>query len=256
MSGIIEERCGEPVRIGGRPADRTYSQPVPAAILLAEDDRNQAEILRRYLVAGGYAVTVAHDGQATLDLARAHRPDLIVLDVMMPRLDGLTVCRVLRAESPVLILMLTARSTEDDLLTGLDVGADDYLTKPYSPRELTARVRTLLRRAPDRFPDDRVLRVGRLAVDPARHTVALDDEPVDCTPAEFAILAAMAARPNRVFTRPQLLEHTRGLDRDSTNRAIDTHVMNLRRKIEPDPRRPAHLLTVYGVGYKLSDAAR
>jgi len=227
-----------------------------ATILLAEDDRNQAELIRRYLVVGGYEVTVAHDGQATLDLARSHRPDLIVLDVMMPRVDGLTVCRVLREESPVLILMLTARSSEEDLLLGLDVGADDYLTKPYSPRELMARVRTLLRRAAPApsAPDGQVLRVGRLTVDPERHTVALDDEPVECTPAEFAILAAMAARPDRVFTRLQLLEHTRGIDRYSTNRAIDTHVMNLRRKIEPDPRCPAHLLTVYGVGYKLADA--
>jgi two-component system response regulator MtrA len=257
MSVIIEQRCGEPVRIGGQPARDTYSQAVSAAILLAEDDRNQAELLRRYLVAGGYEVTVAHDGHATLELARTLRPDLIVLDVMMPRLDGLTVCRVLRAESPVPILMLTARSSEEDLLLGLDLGADDYLTKPYSPRELTARVRTLLRRvAPGRSADSQVLRVGRLTVDPDRHTVALDDEPVDCTPAEFAILAAMAARPDRVFTRLQLLEHTRGVDRDSTNRAIDTHVMNLRRKIEPDPRRPTHLVTVYGVGYKLSDAVR
>lgn len=228
-----------------------------ATILLAEDDPSQAELIRRYLVASGYAVTVAPDGQTTLELARSRRPDLIVLDVMMPRLDGLTVCRVLRAESPVPILILTARSSEDDMLLGLDLGADDYLTKPYSPRELMARVRTLLRRvstAP--AGPERVLRIGRIAVDLDGHTVTVAGQPVDCTPAEFAILAAMAAQPERVLTRPQLLEHTRGIDRESTNRAIDSHIMNLRRKVESDPRRPVHLLTVYGVGYKISDAAR
>lgn len=243
--------------MAGGPAGDTYSRPVCAAILLAEDDRNQAELLRRYLMAGGHQVTVAHDGQATLDLARSGRPDLIVLDVMMPRLDGLTVCRVLRTESPVLVLMLTARSSEEDLLLGLGIGADDYLTKPYSPRELMARVSTLLRRAtPAPSSDGQVLRIGGLTVDPDRHTVTRDDRPVDCTPAEFAILAAMAARPDRVFTRLQLLEHTRGIDRDTTVRAIDTHVLNLRRKIEPNPRSPTRLVTVYGVGYKLSDAGR
>ncbi|MCI4061416.1 response regulator transcription factor [Micromonospora sp. R77] len=228
-----------------------------AAILLAEDDPSQAELVRRYLVASGHDVTVAPDGQRTLELARSRRPDLIVLDVMMPRLDGLTVCRVLREESPVPILILTARSSEDDMLLGLDLGADDYLTKPYSPRELMARVRTLLRRAvPAPARPERVLRIGRIVVDLDGHTVTVADRPVECTPAEFAILAAMAAQPERVLTRPQLLEHTRGIDRESTNRAIDTHIMNLRRKVESDPRRPVHLLTVYGVGYKISDAAR
>ncbi|MFI2714399.1 response regulator [Micromonospora sp. NPDC018662] len=257
MLPILDNDCGEPVGFGGRPRERTYSRRVCAAILLAEDDRNQAELVRRYLVGDGNDVTVAHDGRNTLELARALRPDLIVLDVMMPRLDGLTVCRVLREESPVPILMLTARSSEDDLLLGLELGADDYLTKPYSPRELMARVRALLRRAAlAQHPGERVLRVGRVSVDLDGHTVAVDSRPVVCTPAEFAILAAMAAQPERVLTRPQLLEHTRGFDRESTNRAIDTHIVSLRRKIEADPRHPTHLITVYGVGYKMSDAAR
>jgi DNA-binding response OmpR family regulator len=230
---------------------------VCAAILIAEDNRNQAEMLRRYLVTEGHEVSVAPDGQATLDLARSRRPDLIVLDIMMPRLDGLTACRVLREESPVLILMLTARSTEDDMLLGLDIGADDYLTKPYSPRELITRVRALLRRAPSRpAPPDNLLRVGPLTVDPYGHTVTLHGQPVECTPAQFAILAAMATQPNRVFTRPQLLEHTRGIDRDSTNRAIDMHIMHLRRKIEPSSQRSTYLVTVYGIGYKLTDGTR
>jgi DNA-binding response OmpR family regulator len=220
-------------------------------VLVAEDDPSQAEVVRRYLVSAGYEATMVHDGESALRHAREHHPDLVVLDVMMPGLDGLTVCRRLREESDVLILMLTARSTEDDLLTGLEVGADDYLTKPYSPRELTARVRTLLRRAAERN-DPKTYVLGPLEVDPVRHRVTVDGREIDCTPGEFAILAAMAREPDRLFSRAQLLTHTRGLDRSSTERTIDVHVLNLRRKIERDPRRPVHLRTVYGVGYRLS----
>jgi two-component system, OmpR family, response regulator MtrA len=171
----------------------------------------------------------------------------------MPGLDGLNVCRILRQESSVLVLMLTARSSEDDLLLGLDLGADDYLTKPYSPRELVARVRTLLRRVDRVRTDDTVLHVGDLMVDPARRRITVGERAVDCTPAEFAILVAMADQPDRVFSRAQLLEHAQGFDRDSTNRAVDTHVLNLRRKIETDPRNPVRLLAVYGLGYKLTE---
>jgi DNA-binding response OmpR family regulator len=229
---------------------------VCAHVLVAEDDPRQAEVLRRYLLSEGHDVALVHDGRSALDAAREQRPDLLVLDVMMPRLDGLNVCRILRQESELLVLMLTARSAEDDLLLGLEIGADDYLTKPYSPRELMARVRTLLRRAPrTRNPAAAVCRVGPLVVDLGRHHVTAGGEPVECTPGEFAILAAMVEQPGRVFTRSQLLAQTRGIDRSSTERTIDVHVMNLRRKIEPDPRRPAHLLTVYGVGYKLTDGA-
>ncbi|MFI5893972.1 response regulator transcription factor [Actinoplanes sp. NPDC051513] len=220
-------------------------------VLVAEDDPRQAEVVRRYLVAAGYEATVVDDGFSALRHARSRRPDLIVLDVMMPGLDGLTVCRTLRGESDVPILMLTARAAEDDLLTGLDAGADDYMTKPYSPRELTARVRTLLRRVAPRAS----FVIGRLEVDPQRHRVILDGQEIDCTAGEFAILEAMAREPDRIFSRAQLLAHTRGLDRSSTERSVDVHVLNLRRKIEPDPRRPAYLRTVYGVGYRLSSDA-
>jgi two-component system, OmpR family, response regulator MtrA len=220
---------------------------VTAHVLVAEDDPHHAEILRRYLEAEGHRASVVHDGRAALEHVRRERPDLLLLDVMMPRLDGLDVCRIVRRESALPVLMLTARSGEDDLLLGLDLGADDYVTKPYSPRELMARVRTLLRRT----GQETLLRFGLVHLDPDRHTVTVAGQPVDCTPAEFAILAAMARHPGRVFTRAQLLEHAGGLDRESTDRAVDTHVMNLRRKIEPNPRRPSHLLTVYGVGYKL-----
>lgn len=215
----------------------------------------QAEVLRRYLEHDGHATTIARDGYAAIDAARRNRPDLVVLDVMMPGVDGIGVCRVLRKESSVLVLMLTARSQERDLLLGLEVGADDYMTKPYSARELTARVRTLLRRAQraqEHAVDDEVIQVGELLVDQARRLVHVSGREVSCTPAEFEILAAMGSRPGRVFSRQQLLERTNGFDRDSTSRTIDVHVRNLRRKIEVDAAHPAYLLTVFGVGYKLA----
>ncbi|MBC7274605.1 MAG: response regulator transcription factor [Streptomyces sp.] len=223
-----------------------------AHVLVVEDDEMQAELIRRSLLAEGHTVTVVHDGPAAVDAARRLAPDLVVLDVMLPGLDGFEVCRTLRRDGDLPVLMLTARAAEDDLLRGLDLGADDYMTKPYSPRELMARVRTVLRRGGRTGHGDPPVRAGAVTVDPVRHEVRCDGAPVECTPAEFAILLAMAAEPERVFTRRQLLAHTRGIDRASTERAVDVHIMNLRRKIEDDPRRPARLLTVFGVGYKLS----
>ncbi|MGX2992892.1 response regulator transcription factor [Streptomyces sp. JNUCC 64] len=233
--------------------------------MVAEDDDKQAELIRRYLEREGHAVTLVRDGLAVLERVRQREPDLLILDVMMPKADGLDVVRVLRAESRgVPVLMLTARSTEDDLLLGLDLGADDYMTKPYSPRELMARVRTLLRRvrrpapdgAPPPDPGPRPLRVGALTVDPGRHEVSVDGAAVECTPGEFRLLAAMAAEPDRVFSRQRLLEELHGFDRYISTRTVDVHVMNLRKKIERSPRRPVRLLTVFGVGYKLIDPDR
>jgi two-component system response regulator MtrA len=226
---------------------------VCAYILVAEDDGMQAELIRRLLVKEGHRAVVVSDGRAALDEARNHRPDLVILDVMLPGLDGFGVCRVLRQDADIPVLMLTARSAEDDLLLGLDLGADDYMTKPYSPRELLARIRIVLRRTLRPVEESPVLRVGGVTVDPVRHEVTCDGAAIGCTPGEFAILTAMAAEPERVFSRRQLLEHTRGYDRASTERAIDMHIMNLRKKIEADPRTPARLLTVFGVGYKLVD---
>ncbi|MER7918240.1 MULTISPECIES: response regulator transcription factor [unclassified Streptomyces] len=229
-----------------------------AHVLVAEDDEKQAELIRRSLLAEGHTATVVHDGGAALETARRLRPDLLVLDLMLPVLDGFGVCRGLRGEDGELdvpVVMLTARSGEDDVLLGLELGADDYLTKPYSPRELMARVRTVLRRsgrAAGARGDDPAVRAAGLSVDPVRHEVRCEGLPVDVTPAEFQILLAMAAEPERVFTRRQLLQCTRGFDRSSTERAVDVHIMNLRRKIEADSRRPVRLLTVFGVGYKLS----
>ncbi|ASQ99827.1 response regulator transcription factor [Streptomyces sp. 11-1-2] len=225
-----------------------------AHILVAEDDVRQAQVLRMYLESEGHSATVVHDGRAAIDAMRRLRPDLLVLDVMMPKVDGHDVCRILRQESSAPVLMLTARSSEDDLLLSLDLGADDYMTKPYSPRELMARVRTLLRRVERLTPsDDGVLQVGPLTVDTLQHEVlAPSGRPVACTRGEFAVLAAMAAEPGRVFTRKQLLERTRGWDTSSSERTIDMYVMQLRKKLEPDPRSPAYLITVHGVGYKLT----
>ncbi|MFB0614526.1 response regulator transcription factor [Streptomyces sp. AGS-58] len=230
-----------------------------AHVLVAEDDEKQGELIRRSLLAEGHTATVVHDGGAALDAVRRLRPDLLVLDLMLPVVDGFGVCRALRggAGPDIPVVMLTARSAEEDVLLGLDLGADDYMTKPYSPRELMARIRTVLRRSgrgAGARDEDPVVKAAGISVDPVRHEVRCDGAPVECTPAEFQILLAMAGEPERVFTRRQLLHCTRGFDRASTERAVDVHIMNLRRKIEADPRRPARLLTVFGVGYKLTGA--
>jgi DNA-binding response OmpR family regulator len=193
-------------------------------------------------------VVTAGDGEAALALARRHRPGLIVLDLRLPRIDGIEVARTLRRESTVPIIMLTARVDEEDRLLGLEVGADDYMTKPFSPRELVARVKAVLRRSTPE-PDDR-LRIGDLQLDVAQMTVRRGETPIELTPTEFQLLAALARHPGRVFTRLQLLDAVHGETGESFDRAIDAHVKNIRRKLEPDPRNPQYLLTVYGVGYK------
>jgi DNA-binding response OmpR family regulator len=226
---------------------------VNGLVLVAEDDENQAELLRRYLEQDHHTVVVARDGSQAIESARRHRPALVVLDLMLPKVDGLDVCRTLRAESDVLVLMLTARSTEDDMLLGLGLGADDYMTKPFSPRELVARVRTLLRRGQQARPAlDPMLRAGPLVIDPIRHEVTMAGRPVDCTPGEFRLLEILAAEQDRVFTREQLLSRMHGFDSYITGRTVDAHVKNLRRKIEANSREPEYLVTVYGVGYKLT----
>jgi len=227
---------------------------VCAYVLVAEDDPKQAELVRRYLCREQHVVAVVPDGRAALDQVRRRRPDLLILDVMMPGVDGLDVCRALRRDYDLPVLMVTAKSAAEDKLLGFDLGVDDYLGKPYDPRELMARVRVLLRRhrspGPGTAPP---LQVGDLVLDQLRHEVRVAGRVVACTPAEFRILATLVAAPDQVFSRAQLLEHAYGLDGYITARTIDVHVMNLRRKIEPDPRNPVHLRTVYGVGYKVTD---
>jgi DNA-binding response OmpR family regulator len=220
-------------------------------VLVVEDDFKTAGIVRMYLERDGYQVDIAHDGTGGLNTARASPPDLIVLDLMLPGLSGLEVCQALRRESSVPIIMLTALSTEQNKLTGLDLGADDYLTKPFSPRELVARVRAVLRRAPeDSQGAPRPLVGGSVSVDLGQRQVLVQGKEVRLTPTEFNILAVLLREPGRVFSRSQLVEQALGFDYEGMDRTVDVHVLNLRRKIERDPNRPGHIRTVYGIGYK------
>ena len=224
-------------------------------ILVVDDEAKIADLARDYLEHAGFTVRIAADGQAALTSVRRDRPDLVVLDLGLPGLDGLDVTRAIRRDSNLPVIMLTARDDELDKLLGLELGADDYLTKPFSPRELVARVRAVLRRV-DNAADSgaaEVIRAGDLTLDLPRMRADLAGRTVDLTPTEFALLAAMARQPGRIFTRSQLLDAVHGVAFESYERAIDTHIKNLRRKLEPDPRRPVLVLTVYGVGYRFAD---
>jgi two-component system alkaline phosphatase synthesis response regulator PhoP len=223
-------------------------------ILVVDDEPRIAEICRDYLEQGGFAVAVASTGPEALAAARAAPPDLVVLDLGLPKLDGLDVTRSLRKHSNVPIIMLTARVEESDKLIGLELGADDYLTKPFSPRELVARVRAVFRRL-DAGPErGDVLRAGGLTLDVPRMRVTVDGRPVEVTSTEFTLLATLMRQPGRVFTRAQLLDAIHGDASEAFDRAIDAHVKNLRRKIEADPHTPTHLVTVYGVGYRFAES--
>ena len=224
-----------------------------ATILVVDDEPKITQLVRDYLERAGFSVVTAGDGREALMRARTESPDLVVLDLSLPQLDGLDVTRLIRREADVPIIMLTARDDETDKLIGLELGADDYVTKPFSPRELVARVRAVLRRR-DRAGADDVLRVGDLELDVPRMRLEVAGVVVELTATEFTLLAAMARQPGRVFTRAQLLDAIHGVAFESYERAIDAHVKNLRRKIEPVPHDPRYLLTVYGVGYRLADA--
>ena len=225
------------------------------AILVVEDELKIARLVRDYLVDAGFDVTVAGDGGAAVSAARAQRPDLIVLDLGLPGQDGLDVTRELRRTSAVPIVMLTARGEESDRIVGLELGADDYVVKPFSPKELVARVRAVLRRgATAREGAPEVMRVAGVEVDAPRMRVAVDGHSVELTPTEFQLLSTLVREPGRVFTRSQLLDAVHGVAFDSYERAIDAHVKNIRKKIEPEPSHPRYLLTVHGVGYRFADA--
>jgi DNA-binding response OmpR family regulator len=226
---------------------------VTARILVADDDPKHAQLIRLYLEREGHQVLTVGDGRAALDQARARRPDVVILDIMMPLVDGLDVCRILRAESDEAILLVTARSSENDMLLGLDIGADDYLSKPVSPRELTARVRVLLRRTRSSGQQSAILRVGGLEVDSGRFEVRVDGVPVNLTAKEFGIVELLAGEPGRVFTRGQIIDKTFGFEHDVSERTVDAHVVNLRRKIEADPAEPRYVQTVYGRGYRMAE---
>jgi len=227
-------------------------------VLVVDDDAKTVELVKLYLNRDGYKVLVAYDGIEALRLARQSHPDLVVLDLMLPGCDGLEVCRTLRNESDVPIIMLTARTTEDDRLTGLDLGADDYVTKPFSPKELAARVRAVLRRLPEemlqRGPTE--IKHGDLTLNFLRHEAFLAGKPLHLTPIEFKLLGVLAREPGRVFSRGQLIEKAFGYDFEGFDRTIDVHILNLRRKLEATPHHPRYIKTVYGAGYKLSGGER
>jgi len=222
-------------------------------ILVVDDDPKIVELLRLYLANDGYSVLVAYDGLEALELARHKRPDLILLDLMLPGIDGLDVCRTLQSESDVPIIMLTARTTDEDKLTGLELGADDYVTKPFNPREVVARVRAVLRRlGKEAGLGPAEIRFADLVVDCRRHEVRVRGQVVDLTPTEFRLLEVLAGEPGRAFTRLELLDRVFGVDFQGFERTVDVHVKNLRKKIEPDTGQPIYVQTVYGVGYKFS----
>jgi len=221
-------------------------------VLVVDDDVKTVDLVRIYLNRDGYRVLTAYDGVEALRLAREGHPDLIVLDLMLPGIDGLAVCRTLRQESDVPIIMLTAKTTDQEKLAGLEMGADDYVTKPFSPRELAARVRTVLRRLPgERGPEE--IKQGKLTVNFLKHEAFLNGKPLNLTTVEFKLLGILVKEPGRVFSRTELIEKALGYGFEGFDRTIDVHILNLRRKIEPDPRHPAYIATVYGAGYKLSE---
>ena len=227
-------------------------------ILVVDDERKIVDLVRLYLEREGFRVLAAHDGKAALEQARQEKPALIVLDWMLPGLSGVDVCRTLRQESAVPIVMLTARAEETDKLIGLELGADDYVTKPFSPRELVARVRAVLRRSEGAAgqgaeQEPVSVTVGEVTADLARHQVRVAGRAVELTPTEFALLATLIQSPGRVYTRLQLLDKALGDSYEGYERTVDTHIKNLRQKLEPDPAKPRYVLTVYGVGYKFAD---
>ena len=221
-------------------------------ILIVDDERKIVKLARDYLERSGFRVVTAGDGITALATARHERPDLIVLDLSLPGMDGLDVCRALRRESAVPIIMLTARVEESDRLIGLELGADDYISKPFSPRELVARVRAVLRRVQGGVHQPGLVRAGDLEVDLHGHRVTRAGTPIQLSRTEFNLLATLAQHPGQTFTRAQLLDRLHGVAYEGYDRSIDAHIKNLRRKLEPDPADPTYVLTVYGVGYKFS----
>lgn len=219
-------------------------------ILVIDDEPQIIEVLTSYLKKDGFRVIAAADGTKALQIAEREEPDLILLDLMLPDIDGYEVCRALRKRSNVPIVMLTARDEETDKIVGLELGADDYITKPFSPREVLARVRAVLRRAEPGALEEAIIRVGDLEIDHTRHEVRRAGKLIDLTPTEFKLVEILARNPRRVFTRLQLVEQVQGYSFEGYERTIDAHVKNLRQKIEKDPKNPRYITTVFGVGYR------
>jgi two-component system, OmpR family, alkaline phosphatase synthesis response regulator PhoP len=223
-------------------------------VLVVEDEIEIARVVRDYLRNAGFEVIVVGDGGSAVASVRSAKPDLLVLDLGLPGRDGLDVAREIRRWSDTPIVMLTARGDETDRIVGLEIGADDYVVKPFSPKELVARVRAVLRRTRTAARGDEVVRAGEVEIDTAKMRVSVGGTQVDLTPTEFQLLATLAREPGRVFTRSQLLDAVHGVAIESYERAIDAHVKNIRRKIEPEPGSPRYVVTVHGVGYRFADA--
>ena len=226
------------------------AQPQNQTILIVDDEPKIVRLARDYLEKNGFRVLTAGDGPTALAAARRDKPDLIVLDLMLPGMDGLDVCRALRRESDVPIIMLTARVEETDQLIGLELGADDYINKPFSPRALVARVRALLRRVQGGLRQPEILRSGDLEIDLNGHRVSLAGKAIHLTPNEFKLLAVLARHPGQILSRAQLVEAVHGVAYDGVDRSVDSHIKNLRRKLEQDPANPRVILTSYGLGYQ------
>jgi len=222
-------------------------------ILVVDDEPKIVKLARDYLERSGYRVVTAVNGQTALTIARQEKPDMVVLDLNLPGMDGLDVCRTLRRESDVPIIMLTARVEETDRLIGLELGADDYITKPFSPRELVARVRAVLRRVSGGVHQPGLIRTGDLEIDLEGHRVNRGGEPIQLSRMEFNLLTVLAQHPGQTFSRAQLLSRLHGVAYDGYDRSVDAHVKNLRRKLEPDPSNPIYVETVYGIGYRFTD---
>ena len=226
-------------------------------VLIIDDDKKLVGMIKNYLEKDGYEIIVAFDGAEGIEKTESHRPDLVILDLMLPKLDGLEVCKLIRKESSMPILMLSAKGEEADIVVGLELGADDYLSKPFSLRELSARVKAILRRVSKLKEDEKskkkILKYKSLQIDFQKHEVTVNGEKTELTATEFALLEMLATNPGRVFTRDQLLDGVRGRELTPFDRSIDIHISHLRQKIEPDPKEPTYIKTVWGVGYKFED---
>lgn len=220
-------------------------------ILVVDDEPQIIKVLKAYLEKAGYQVLTASDGNAALTVFDKEKPDFMILDLNLPGMDGLDVCREIRRDSNIPILMLTARVEEADKLIGLELGADDYVVKPFSPREIVARVKTIFRRSSDKSEKIETIQVGDLVIDLLKHTVKIATKPIELTPTEFEILVVLAKQPNRVFSRLQIMEQAQGNAFEGYERTIDAHIKNIRIKMEPNPREPVFIQTVFGLGYKL-----
>ncbi len=224
---------------------------MPKKIFVVDDEPQIVKVLKAYLEQAGYQVVTTSDGKAALSIFQRERPDFLILDLNLPGMDGLDICKAIRHDSNVPILMLTARVEEADRLIGLELGADDYVLKPFSPREVVARVKTIFRRAVAEPAKTGVIQVAELIIDLGQHTVTLAGKPIELTPTEFEILATLAKQPKRVFSRLQIMELAQGDAFEGYERTIDAHIKNIRLKLEPNPKRPVYIQTVFGLGYKL-----